>query len=886
MNADDAGAVFPDQFEKDQVGPVDVVGDEVQRSTEGVVDDGKHGGGVEEGKFGGGAVETWEEGEGEGEQGGVKVGGDGEEEKHEEVQNEEEKDEGERKTESEKQTESEKEKETETVADDQPVQKGLSNTELQPLSLVSDISNGPHALSSDAAEETAPEVNMNGDTQASPETAELQPVSLEEGEFGYHPGRESEPGEETGENPQASRTRRRLSQGEPLCHSAPKQPAVKKQAPRTGLTAETAELRKISLRKGEFGYNPGKEGEPGEDTGENPKASLTRRRLSHTGPPRHNIPKQPAPAKQIPKTGSAVGTIETAELRRVSLTQGDFGYNPGAESEPGEDTGENPEAARTRRRLSHSEPPHHSPPKQPAPNSQIIDSPETREPQQLSTGNDELGCNTDNEPLPGHPKRKHSDTSDETKELESNRIHRKDIGPKATAERRELRHVGLGRGETGYNVGKVDGRHRQESGESSRAKLMFGRSRTDPGAEELSHIDVREGDFGYNVGKGRNPGEEAGENPEASQARRRFSSDQPHHSAKSTQTLETQELAQIHLSRRDIGPQQTQASPETRELRQIDLRSGEFGYNVGRGEEAGHIRPDADSSENPNAGRARRRASIHLDGDYGEERPNFGYRNPPGRRRSSQELGINPVVREQSHIEPPFQDNAPRSERDTLVNDTLQTYLEDFLSDRDSGKASEHPKVRSSQTMEGVSQQPVSNDHADEHRQKTPSSSKAPPAATLEELQLLLGQFKRDIIISINPRAAPDSDGDEKQFVRPISQFGPRLRRIETDVDFIRKQISIVNNSGSGVSDGVLSQERSNSMPNRGAATRSTIASMYRRGKSDINWGVVSLGILAALGLVAFGEMLGSSRYAGKGLGDRLAEWLFMEGRGQKVSGN
>lgn len=855
MNAD---AVFPDQFEKDQVGPVDVRDGEAQGE--------KHGGGAgEEERFDGAG-----EGEGDGEQGGVRVGGNGEEEKREEVQNEEVKhEEVKHEGEKEPETETETEKEKETIAADQPAQKELSDTEPQPPSAVSDISNGLHGPSSDAAEES--------NTHASPETAELQPVSLEEGDFGYHPGRESEPGEETGENPQASRTRRRLSQSEPPCHSAPKQPVMKKQAPRTGMTAETAELRKISLRKGEFGYNPGKEGEPGEDTGENPKASLTRRRLSHSGPPRHNIPKQPAPVKQVPKTGSAENTIETAELRRVSLTQGEFGYNPGAESEPGEDTGENPEAARTRRRFSHSEPPHHNIPKQPAPTSPIIGShsPETGEPQQLSTGNDELGRK---EPPSGHPKRKHSDTSDETKELESSRIHRKDIGPqhpKATAERRELRHVSLGSGEVGYNTGKGDEHHHQESGEHSRVKRMFGRSRTDPGAEELSRIDVREGDFGYNVGKGRDPGEEAGENPEASQARGRSGSDQPRHSVKSTQTLGTQELAQMHLSKRDIGPQHTQASPETRELRHIDLRSGEFGYNVGRGEEAGRVRPDTDSSENPNAGRARRRASIHLDGDCGEERPSFGYRDPPRRRRSSQELGVASVVYEQSHIKPSFQDNAPRSERDTLVNDTLQTYLEDFLSDRDSGKAPERPKARSSQGI------PQRDDRADEHRLKTPSSSEAPPPVTLEELQLVLGQFKRDIIISINPRAAPDSDGDEKPFVRPMTQFGPRLRRIETDVDFIRKQISVVGSGGgSGVSDGI---QRTNSMPSSGT---STIASIYRRGKSDINWGVVSLGIVAALGLVAFGEMLGSTRHAGKALGDRLAEWLFMEGRGQKVSGN
>lgn len=854
---DDSSATFPGQFEKDQVGPEYVAPEEASTANGGNPMEGSTQGAGEEVKHDG----TLETGESKHETG---------------IDIEEVPYEGEQETQAEAKTATEN-------------QEKLSSTEPQPPFVASDANNGPHFNTPKSSEVG---VEEGDDTQASPETAELQPVSLEKGEFGYHPGQDSEPGEETGENPEAARTRRRLSHSEPPCHSAPKQPVAVEEAtaetaelrriflkkgefgynpgkegdpgedtgenpkasrtrrrlshgdpphhsaPKmlmsrsepTILTVETIELRKISLKKGEFGYNPGKEGNPGEATGENPRASLTRRRLSHSGPPQHSAPKQPTQTKQTSNTRSAEGTIETAELRRVSLKQSEFGYHPGTESEPGEDTGENPEAARTRRRFSHSEPPHHSILKHPAP-----------------TDRDTRG-----EPLPGHVKRKHSDTSAGTDEL------REDIGVqrlKGTTKTREPRHVVLGKEGVGDNSRKGDGHYLHESGEHPR---VFRRARTDPGAEELSQIGVGDGDFGYNVGRGNDPGEAAGENPKASQARRRFDS----HSAKSTRTPETQELGSIGVGKRDIGPQRAQTSPETRELRQIGLRKGEFGYNVGRGEESGRIRPDGDSSENPSAGRARRRASIHSDGDCREEKPNFGYRNAPRHRRSSQELTIN----QQSHITPP-----PRSEHDTRVNDTLKTYLEDFLADRASRKVSEYPKAH----MEGAPDQSPSDDPDERHRKTSPSTEAS--AVTFGQLQQALGQFKRDILVSLNPRAVLDPAGDQKQPSGAISQLIPRLRRAEADIDFIRTQINIIDNDAT--------QERTSSAPNNDIAARSTIASTYRRGKSDINWGVVSLAIVAAVSLIVFGEMLESAKHAGKGLGDRLAEWLFMEGRGQKVSG-
>lgn len=879
MSTDDGSdPAFPGQFEKDQVGPEYAAPEEaptvdgcppVEGSAESAGEEAKPGG----------APET-----------GIDI---------EEVPHE-----GEQETQA----------ETKTVAEGQeePSNTELpSNMELQPPLMASDTSDGLHGPASDTPKSPEGEVKEEGDsTQASPETTELQSVSLEEGEFGYHPGRDSEPGEETGENPEAARTRRRLSHSEPPCHSAPKPPVVVEEAtaetaelrkiflkkgefgynpgkegdpgedtgenPKASrtrrrlshdepphhsapkpparvsksdpavLTVETVELRRMSLKKGEFGYNPGKEGDPGEATGENPKASLTRRRLSHSGPPQHSAPKQPAPIIQTSKTWSAEGTIETAELRRVSLKQSEFGYHPGTESEPGEDTGENPEAARTRRRFSHSEPPHHSIMKQSAP----------------------IDCDIGNEPSSGHVKRKHSDTSAEADE------RHEDTGMqrlKGTIKSRESRHVGLGKGGIGNSSGKGDGHYRQEPGEHLQAKHVFRRAKTDPGTEELSHIGVGSGDFGYNVGRGSDPGGEAGENPEASQARRRFDSDPPRHSAKSTQTAETQELGHIRADKRDTGPQRAQTSPETRELRQISLRRGEFGYNVGRGEESGRIRPDGAGSENPNAGRARRRASVHSDGDCKQEkeRPDFGFRNAPRHRRSSQELAIN----QQSHATPSLQANAPRSEHDTGVNDTLKTYLQDFLADRASGKVSEYPKAHT----EGV-HDPSPSESPEEHHRK-PSSSTEESPVTFAQLQQALGQFKRDILVSLNPRPALDPADGQKQRSGAVSQLVPRLRRVEADIDFIRTQINIIDN------DDDTTQERPGSSPTGDIAARPTMANTYRREKSEINWVVVSLAIVAAVSLIAFGEMLGSARHTGKGLGDRLAEWLFMEGRGQKVSG-
>lgn len=691
---------------------------------------------------------------------------------------------------------------------------GLPNIEPEPPFMVSDISSGVYGPPTDdikeeekqeeaglEMEEGKGEEGAKGDdTQASPETVELQPVSLEEGEFGYNPGKESEPGEDAGENPEASRTRRRLSHGEPPHHSAPKQPGPIAKPVSTKVTAETFELRKISLRKGEFGYNPGKEGEPGEDTGENPKASRTRRRLSHSQPPCHSAPKQPTPSKQPPKTVSAEGTAETAELRRVSLTQGEFGYNPGIESDPGEDTGENPEASRTRRRFSHSEPPHHSAPKQPVPSKQ-----------------------------------------DKGKE-----------------------------------------RYRQE------------------------HPWTKEHDYSTGIAShafGTDPREETGENPEGSRTRGRHDNGQLRRNTKGSKTPEMQELGHIRASKQDTGPQRTEVSPETRELRHIELRSGEFGYNVGRGEEAGRIRPDKDGSENPSAARARRRASLQSD----DERPNFGYRSALKPRRSSQELGVDPNIHEQSylpHITPSILRNAPRSERDAFVNNALQSYLEDFLADRGfnpTGKTSDFPKIHSSQAIEGAPvQSGLSHDRTiieDEQRRKAPvaavlqqptaSSSDTRTPVTAEQLQQVLKQFKREMLDSINSRPAQDSDTDEIYLSGSISHLGPRLGRIERDINLIRKKISTIRtaNNADGIIDGIPSQERTNGAPSGGIATRSTLASAYKGGKNDMNWVVLILGIVAAFSLFALGEMLGSAKNAGKELGDGLAGWLFKEGRGHKVSG-
>lgn len=719
-------------------------------------------------------------------------------------------------------------------------QEGLPDIEPQSPFMVSDISSdlgGPPTDDIKGEEEyeqadleVKEEVGTkDDDTRASPETAELQSVSLKEGEFGYNPGRESEPGEDTGENPEASRTRRRLSHGEPPHHGAPKQPGSGVKPVSTKVTAETIELRKISLRKGEFGYNPGKEGEPGEVTGENPKASRTRRRLSHSQPPCHSAPKQPTPSKQPPKTVSAEGTVETVELRRVSLTQGEFGYNPGRESDPGEDTGENPEASRTRRRLSHSEPPHHSAPKQPS-----------------------------------------------VKE-------------------------------------KGKGRYRQEPGErpwtkehdypAGVASQAFRRSWTDPGVEELSHIGIGRGDFGYNVGKASDPGEETGEDPEASQTQGRLSNGRPRHSTGSSRAPEMQELGHIRASKKDIGRQRTKASPEMEELRHIELRSSEFGYNASRGEEAERIRLDKDSSENPSAARARRQALLQPD----EERSNFGYRSAPKPRRSNQELDADPAIHDQSylpHITPSIQKNAPRSERDAFVNNALQSYLEDFLADRGfnaTGKNSDLSKIHSPQVLEDApGQSGLSHDHTtigDEHRRKAqvtavvqhpaafPSDTGAP--VTAEQLQQVLKQFKREILDSINSRPAQDSDTDEIYLSGSISHLGPRLGRIERDINSIRRKINTTRtaNNADGITDVVRSQERTNGAASGGIAARSTLVSAYKSGKSDINWVVLILGIVAAFSLFALGEMLGSAKHAGKGLGDKLAEWLFKEGRGQKVSG-
>lgn len=720
--------------------------------------------------------------------------------------------------------------------------KELTYDQLQPGDIGVNIGGDGHVQSSKKGKGKAPEMKdesnettkpemKDKDTQASPETAELQPVSLEKGEFGYNPGKGDD--------------RDRQEPGEHL--------AARKQAPTIGSsegTAETAELLKLSLEKGEFGYNPGKGNEPGEEAGENPGASEARRRLSQSQP-HHGIPKNPALQKQAPSTKTS--------------------------SEA---------------------------------------SPETKELQQVTMGKDEMGYNIGNEPSTGHSKKKHPDTSTETKELQAIHLHREDIGPqhiKVPPETRELGHIGLGKDEIGYNPGKGDSRDRRPPGEHPAVKkrdypteaapretekMTSETSKPDARPEELGNIGIGRDDFGYNVGKGNEPGEEAGENPGASQARRRYSQSQPHHSAKSTQTPETRELGSIHLEKRDIGPQNTQASPETRELRHIELHRGGFGYNVGRGKESGRIRSDEDSTENPSAARARRRASTQSGNGYREERPNFGYQNTSRDRRSSEELGINPQIHEQScspRITPSFRDTLPRGEKDTQVNDTLQSYLQSFLSERGSdptGTTSDCPKIHSSQAMEGASNQRMSSRDREilqcEHRHKTkaaaekqsqmiPSTSgNGSTAVTFGQLQQVLGQLKQDILESID-----SGSGGKQHFSGNISQLGPRLGRIEADIGFIRKQISTPTNNGSANS--VLPQGSINGTPNSDISAGFTNASYRRTSQRKMNWGMIGLGVLAALSLVALGGILESTRQAERGWGDKLAEWLFREGRGQKL---
>lgn len=719
-------------------------------------------------------------------------------------------------------------------------------------------------------------LDKNGDSEISPETEELAHDQLQPGDIGVNIGKDGYVSPGSKRKGKASEVKGKGAQASP----------------------ETSELQPVSLEKGEFGYNPGK----GDDRD------------------RQKSGKHLETKKRTPETSSAEGTSETAELRQLSLGKGEFGYNPGKTEELGEDSGENPEASQVRRRLSQSVP-HHGIPKNSASQKQTPGnetSPETEELQQVSMNRGEMGYNIGNEPPSGHSKKKHPDTSAETQELRSNHLHREDIGPqhlKLNAETRELRHIDLGKGEIGYNPGKGDDRDRREPGEhpavkkhdrpagtSSQPKQQTsGKSGSDSAIEELGYINVGRDDFGYNVGRGNEPGEETGENPAASKARERLSQSQPNHSIKSTQTPETRELGSIHLSQRDIGPQTTQASQETRELRHIQLRKGEFGYNVGRGEESGHIRADEDSTENPGAARARRRASMQSNSDGGEERPNFGYRNLQRARRPSGELGIEPQIHGRScspHISSPFRDSPPHCRGDVQANDTLQSYLQAFLAERGSnatGTLSDSPLIHSSQAMEGASHRPMSSHDREliesEHRfqkrvptetqiqQKSTSSSSGGTSITLEQLQLVLGQFKRDILDSIDSHNSHYSNDEKHLFSGKISQLGPRLGRIETDIDFIRKQINVPASA-----NGILPQELADSTPNGDILARSTNANNYRRsGDKKVNWRMISLGVMAALSLVALGGMLGSARHSERGWGGKLAEWLFKEGRGQKA---
>lgn len=731
----------------------------------------------------------------------------------------------------------------------------------------------------DGNETTTPELGEQPASGMPAEASDLGRIGISSGDFGYNIGKGDDPGKEAGENPEAARRRQSLGQKEPQ-HGVKKsvQTLAPKEGQSPGTSAEANDLNNMSIASDDFGYNVGKGNDPGEEAGENPEAAKTRQSFGQKEP-QHRANSTQIQGSEVP--------IEANDLSNIALESGDFGYNVGKGIEPGEEAGENPEAARRRQSFGLKEPDHSA----------------------------------------------KSTWTPETRELQSIHLDKRDIGPQntqASPETRELRHIELKRGEFGYNPGKSSelGEEAGENPGAARRRQSFGQEEPQHGAKntqtpetrelqsihlskrdigpqntqaspetrELRHIKLRKGDFGYNPGDGDEPGEKAGENPGAARRRQSFGQKEPDHSAKSTQSPETRELQSIHLGKRDIGPQNTQASPETRELRHIQLRKGEFGYNVGRGEESGHIRPDEDSTENPGASRARRRASIRSGSDYGE-RSNLGHGSPGKRRCSASDLGIDPPtseLRRESHCAhiPSFGDSLPR---DTNTSDTLQSYLQTFLSERGSdptGTASECPRIHSSQAMEGATHQKISsrdqqilecelNHHLKGGKQHKPSSlisCASDAAVTLGQLQQVLDEFKREILGSIDSR--PTSSGSEMQFGGNISQLGTRLSKIESDISFIRKQISNNNTTTNGTTH---PQEFTDGSANGGITTRLTNTSLYRRSREvrKMSWSTIALSVLTASSLMALGNLLGTAMRHEKGLGDMIAEWLFKEGRGK-----
>ncbi|KAH0612482.1 uncharacterized protein H6S33_008862 [Morchella sextelata] len=245
------------------------------------------------------------------------------------------------------------------------------------------------------------------------------------------------------------------------------------------------------------------------------------------------------------------------------------------------------------------------------------------------------------------------------------------------------------------------------------------------------------------------------------------------------------------------------------------------------------------------------------------ERQEIGRKDSSENLASQTSLGIDSLASELGKDYHVPMSNDPSSRGDT--SDTPLTYQEDFFSERLSDLTGDREILEYECSIKIGDSRPE-------------PSLIGGTTVTLDQLQETISCFKREILESLESHNLLVDTGDaqrdqeQQKLTIDISQLGPRLGKMESDLDFIRKQISSINTSNSN-GPSLLPQYSSKS--DRASRSTSPSPPVPERG---ISWSMISLSVVTALGLVALGSMLGSVAKE-RGLTDKVAQWLFSEGK-------
>ena len=435
-------------------------------------------------------------------------------------------------------------------------------------------------------------------------------------------------------------------------------------------------------------------------------------------------------------------------------------------------------------------------------------SPETTELGDFTAGGGDFGYNVGT--LPSSHKSRHAEIA----------LHATQREAPETPESRELNNITLESGEFGYNVGNLPSSHPDRHKVHRRRPEDGGAGRTAE-SEELGSITMGKGEFGFNVGKGENDGEK--ENPSHSE-----------------QTAGTDEQT--------VGANETQ---ETEELANIAIGEDDFGYNVGKGK--------SDGEENPNAADARLHSDqIAYSGETKETEElanitmgegEFGYNIGEGESGKGKENSMTSEAQNYNeqvagtgnmrgsgyygHVNGQSPKTGSTTRTDNTANGTLQDYLHSLLS--------LGAKPLSPPTSTHASEVLELTEHLPDQQSQT---------VTITELRTVLADFKSDLLTSITAES--------------------RLQKVESDIDFIRKQLS---------SGGNITTPTHNAANGIKGAPRGPPEGDVR--ERILTWGFIIMAVITAISLAVLWGVTTNhiTTREGVSFGDRIVEWLLMQGR-------